>query len=87
MTPDENLTDHQINQISCEIIKKLDGIPMGQACYILKRAKFILLDAHMVDTGSQRFIEKINDIDSVEFDSSSQAVEQKPIFFDPGFGK
>lgn len=58
----ENLNNKQVAEISLKIIEVLNGIPMGEAIFILGEAKNWLLDSHFVDTSNQRFKAKSEEV-------------------------
>lgn len=51
----KNLTEQEITKIAMEFMKKLNGIPLGEALYCLEHTKELLLDSHVVDINSSRF--------------------------------
>ena len=58
-----DLTEREINNISFEIISVLDGIPIGQAHYILRNTKALLNDCHIVDIDNPRFKVKFEELE------------------------
>ena len=45
----------QIHGKALEIIKTLEGIPIGNALHVLNETKAYLLDSHLVDTSNEHF--------------------------------
>ncbi len=61
MSQHDELTEKEINDVGFQIINMLDGVPIGQALYVLKNTKELLLDCHIVDIRGDRLNEKIDD--------------------------
>ncbi len=49
------LSDEEVDGLSIEVAKLLHGAPLGQALRVLKQAKYVLLDGHVVDISNERF--------------------------------
>ena len=49
------LSEEQVKGKALEIIKTLDGIPIGHALHVLESTKACLLDCHLVDSKNDQF--------------------------------
>lgn len=49
------LTDEQRHALCLEIIKKVNGIPISQAQYILEESFRMLIDFHLVDIENPQY--------------------------------
>ena len=65
------MTDQEYDTLSFKIIPLLNGIPLGEACHILKNTRAILMDFHIVDTEGPRFKMKLEEF-GVSLASSDQ---------------
>lgn len=52
------LCEQEMADLTVKISVLLDGAPLGQALYVLKETKRLLLDGHLVDIKNHRFQEK-----------------------------
>lgn len=57
-----NLDDKQVAEIALKIIEILNGIPMGEALFVLHETSRWMLDSHFVDTSTQRFKAKSEEV-------------------------
>jgi len=50
------LSDAEMNRLAIEVVRVLDGAPLGQARRILEMAQEFIDDGHVVDVDNPRFI-------------------------------
>ena len=58
----EYASEQRAGEIGMRIIRLLDGLPIGNALYVLDNARAMLLDSHLVDADGDRFMQQCVDI-------------------------